>query len=31
ILLDFSTDKAYGTRSPAVIGPNQALSFEITL
>ncbi|MDE5007339.1 peptidylprolyl isomerase, partial [Francisella tularensis subsp. holarctica] len=26
-----SPDKAYGHRAPAVIGPNQALSFEITL
>ncbi|ABK89809.1 FKBP-type peptidyl-prolyl cis-trans isomerase [Francisella tularensis subsp. novicida] len=31
IILYCSPDKAYGTRAPAVIGPNQALSFEITL
>ncbi|ORM39266.1 peptidylprolyl isomerase [Francisella endosymbiont of Ornithodoros moubata] len=31
IILYCSPDKAYGTRAPAVIGPNQAISFEITL
>lgn len=31
IILYCSPDKAYGTRAPAVIGPNQALSFEIKL
>ena len=31
IILYCSPDKAYGTRAPAVIGLNQALSFEITL
>lgn len=31
IILYCSPDKAYGTRAPAVIGPNQTLSFEITL
>jgi FKBP-type peptidyl-prolyl cis-trans isomerase FklB len=31
IILYCSPDKAYGTRAPATIGPNQALSFEITL
>ncbi|ALB01606.1 peptidylprolyl isomerase [Francisella persica ATCC VR-331] len=31
IILYCSPDKAYGTKAPSVIGPNQALSFEITL
>lgn len=31
IILYCSPDTAYGTRAPASIGPNQALSFEITL
>lgn len=31
IVLYCAPDAAYGTRAPATIGPNQALSFEITL
>lgn len=31
VILYCSPDVAYGTRAPASIGPNQALSFEITL
>ncbi|AIT08643.1 peptidylprolyl isomerase [Candidatus Francisella endociliophora] len=31
VILYCSPDKAYGTRAPASIGPNQALAFEITL
>ncbi|MDE4970098.1 FKBP-type peptidyl-prolyl cis-trans isomerase, partial [Francisella tularensis] len=31
IILYCSPDKEYGTRAPAVIGHNHAISFEITL
>jgi len=31
VILYCSPDKAYGTRAPASIGPNQALAFKITL
>lgn len=31
VILYCSPDKAYGTRAPQAIGPNQALTFEITL